>query len=495
MSLSFFINNFHFAIELMGAVIFLMAAWLAFDSYLVRRDSATFTRAIGFSLYALWQILYAMSGGSDVLSYISFCIFLIALLLVLVSFLRQERLQVTAIIVLPTFAAWNGSLRTAAALLLFAIAYYAYRTARQEFNKTWEPFYWAFTGLGVGTLCGIFAGNQTSVAFIAELLFDMGAFILLARWVWQYLQLRIRESLILIFISAALLLSTIVTLAFSTILINQITSETEANLLTDARVLDLDIAGLKEQSSAKVALIARDALLAQAVAKNDFTTLSTLAEQYMEINHLGFLIITDKQGNVLVRAHALSRRGDSLAEERAFEEAILGNTFVTIEESPVEKFSIRAGAPILEGGKIVGTVIGGYPLDNPLVDNIKRVTGLEMFIYQKDVAVAATALATDGRTRITGSVLTDKSVAGAVLTTGSSMTAHETLAGQPFLASYLPLSNGDGKIVGMIGAAKPEQDILDISNATNRLTLMTVILIMLVLVYPIYRFTKRLTTE
>lgn len=38
---------------LMGAVIFLMASWLTFDSYLLRKDRATLARAIGLGLYAV----------------------------------------------------------------------------------------------------------------------------------------------------------------------------------------------------------------------------------------------------------------------------------------------------------------------------------------------------------------------------------------------------------------------------------------------------------
>ncbi len=82
-----------------------------------------------------------------------------------------------------------------------------------------------------------------------------------------------------------------------------------------------------------------------------------------------------------------------------------------------------------------------------------------------------------------------------VLQDGQPASAQASIYGKPFRASYLPLRNSDDKIIGMISAAKPEQDILDIANSTNRLTLITIILIMLVLTYPIYLFTKRLTTE
>ena len=174
-----------------------------------------------------------------------------------------------------------------------------------------------------------------------------------------------------------------------------------------------------------------------------------------------------------------------------------GDFFVNnaTEEDAPDFTPVITFEPIMQAGKTIGAVIAGYPLDNALLDNIKRLTGLEMFIYDNDTSSAATALAQDGRTRLVGVAIKDTAVTNAVLTEGHSLTARANLYGQPYLASYLPLKNGDDKIIGMISAAKPQQDILDIANATNRLTLITVILIMLVLLWPIYTFTKRLTTE
>ena len=496
MSVFFFANNFHFALEIMGAVAFLLAAWLTFDTYTVRKEWSTLARTIGLALIALWQILYAVTLTSDLLSYFGFGLFIVGSALVVTSFLKRQVLQVQAIIVVPSFALVSGTLNIFACILLAAVAYFSFRRSKDELNKAWIPFSLAFALLSVAAFFGIFQkGNQVGIIFLVRHLAELGSFIFLTRWAWQYLALRIRESMVIILVAAALFLSTLVTLAFSTILISQITTETEHSLLTDARVLDLDIGSLKEEALAKTALVARDEGLASAVTAKDFSSLESSAEAFMEQYQLGFVTITDTQGNVLVRAHALSRRGDSLLGERALEEALHGTPFVTVEESPVEKLSIRAGAPIVVKGKTIGAVIAGYPLDNALVDSIKRVTGLEMFVYQKDIPVAATALAEDGRTRLTGVPLGNSAIETTVLEQGQTITARTELFGRPFHASYLPLKNGDDKIVGMISAAKPEQDILDIANATNRLTLITVILIMLLLAYPIYIFTKRLTTE
>jgi hypothetical protein len=497
MSLSFYVNNAHFALELMGAVVFLMAAWLMLDSYYARKQFATIARAIGFALAALGQVLFAVNAGSDVLSYAAYALFLLGLFLTLVSFLKTEQLHVQAVIILPAFGLWSRYLHAAAALFLFGIAFLSFRQSQKEYNKTWIPFSIAFALLGASVLTGMFdGGNQESLYFIAKDILKLIGFALLAKWVWQYLQLRVRESLVLIFIAASLFLSTVVTLAFSTILVQQIATQTDASLLTDARVLDLQIQGLEEQAIAKTSLIAYDPALPVAIAASDFPTLEEWAERIMEDQKLGFVTLVDAQGEVLVRAHALSRRGDSLFTERAVEEALSGSAFVTVEKSPVEKLSIRAAAPIIgEENKTVGAIVAGYPLDNALVDSIKRLTGLDMLIYDEATSVAATAFAADGRTRLTGIALQDAEVREKVLQGGESITVRTVLRGQSYRTSYLPLTNGDDKIVGMLSAAKSEQDILDIENSTNRLTLITVVLIMLVLAWPIYLFTRRLTEE
>ncbi|MEK7530250.1 MAG: cache domain-containing protein [Patescibacteria group bacterium] len=496
MSLYFLFNNIHFALELMGAVAFLMAAWLTFDTYTLRKDGSVLMRSIGFGFFAVWQVVYAVTAGNDILSYIGSVILLIALALIAGSFLKHQELHVQAVIVLPAFSLWSGVIQTAAAMFFFITAYLSYRRSVQEMNVTWRPFYLSFACLGLAAVLSVFVKeNQIGIIATGQYLFQFVGFALLAWWVWQYLQLRIRESLILIFISAALFLSTVVTLAFSTILISQITEQTQSNLLTDARVLDLAIKSLQEESLAKVEIISLDTGIQEAIQENDFVRLDEVAESFMEEYRLGFLTIADKDGSVLVRAHALSRKGDSLIGERAFEEAIQGKTFVTIENSIVEKLSIRAGAPLVRDGQPMGVVIAGYQLDNALVDRMKRVTGLEMLIYNKNTSVAATALAADGRTRVTGVPVSNSEVEQTVLVDGKSMTAESRFYGAPYQSSFLPLVNGDKKIVGMISAAKPEQDILDIANATNRLTLITIIIIMLALAYPIYFLTRRLTSE
>src|SRR5882724_4293523 len=106
MSLAFFINNLHFALALLGAVVMLMATWLTIDAYRFRPEGAILTRAMGLGLYALWQLIYAINAG-DVLSYIGSGLLLVGLALIVGSFLATKKLEVQAVLVVPAFTAWS----------------------------------------------------------------------------------------------------------------------------------------------------------------------------------------------------------------------------------------------------------------------------------------------------------------------------------------------------------------------------------------------------
>ncbi len=495
MSLYFLINNLDFAFGMVGAIILMMAAWLSFDAYRLQKDISVKLRFSGLALFAVWQVIYSLNTANDLLLYFGFILFILALALLLTSFVKTKALAVNAVIIIPAFSAWSHGLYFISMLLLSVIAYLALRQSKREFNKTWIPFALCFALLAAASLLNIFGAinNQSSFTSILSRLLELAGFAALAFWVWQYMRLRINESFVMISVGVTFLLATIVTLAFSTILINRVALETSNNLLTDVKVLDFSLASMKEESLAKAELIARDTDMASALDARATAELEQLGEKYLEQYNLGFLTVADPTGKVLVRAHALSKRGDTLSGERAFEEAALGNNFVTIESNSVEGFSIRAASPVLKKGKVIGTIVAGFPLDNAFADRQKKLTGLDMFIYDKDTSIAGTFFDADGRTRLIGETVTNTQIKNDVLVLGKTEAMSADIFGTLFHAAYLPIQNGDGKVIGMATVAKPEQDIVNIANATNRLTLITVVLIISVLFIPIYLVSKRFT--
>ncbi|MEY2672084.1 MAG: hypothetical protein RL687_501, partial [Candidatus Parcubacteria bacterium] len=264
------------------------------------------------------------------------------------------------------------------------------------------------------------------------------------------------------------------------------------SLLVDAKVFDFFVHNMMDKSKADANFISVDKNLIDAVAKNDSIKLQTILTQYLESEKLGFVLVTDKTGAVLMRGHSTSEYGDSIAPERAVEESLIGNPFTTIEYSRAEKLSIRSSAPIYKDGKIVGIVLAGFPLDNVMVDGIKKVTGLDATLYQSNLVVATTAFSQDGRTRLVGSSIDDQNIKKDVLVEGKHATSLVKIKNIQFLASYIPLRNSDGKIIGMFSSAKPQSDIVDIANETNRLTLVTVTLLLVLLSLPMYFLVRKL---
>ncbi len=499
MSLYFLLNNLHFALEILGALAFLIVAWLALDSLRIRSDLLTASRAAGFLLLAVWQILHAFGLSSILGNYAAFAVYILGLVFVLLNLILERpvvRPKFEAILLLPAAAALAPYVNALASIFLILITFLAYQQYKHELKKSIKPFWIGFVLLSLGGLASIFE-NPDSLGAVWMLghIFEFLGFASLIYWAWQYLQLRIREELVLILVSGALAVSIIVTLAFSIILVNQIESATKANLLSNAKVLDLYVGRLKEEALAKSELLAGTAGFENLLAKNDFLKLETAASSYLESEHLGFLSIVNKNGEVVLRAHALTQRGDDLSNDAAVAAALVGKDLVTIESSQAEKFSVRAASPLRLRGKIVGAAVTGFLLDNALADDIKRVTGLEVSILDGDTVVATTLLNPDGRSRSTGIKIIDSEVKSAVLAGGQEIVLRTEISSRQVLASYTPVKNSEGKIIGMLSSVKPQQEILNLANATNRLTLVTVAVLMLILAFPIYLATKRLSGE
>ncbi len=495
MSIDFIVNNIHFTIELLGALCFFVMAWLAVDAYKAGKHYSLLFRVLGLSLMALWQVVHAFSLNGDIVNFFGFSGYIVGLVFVLASYMASPKMAgLSAILIIPSFAGVFTFFEGVAALLLGAVTFTVYGQMKREHNASLKSLVLGFLFTTIGSILMAVNGviDAQNIYWYVAHLFEVLGFISFAYWVWQYLRMRIQESLVLIFLTMTIFIATLVTLAFSTILISKVEQQTRNNLLIDAKVFDFTVQNLMDKSGAESKYIATNTLLPNIVSSGDTIRLQTVLTQYLESEKLGFLLATDASGTVIMRAHAVTEYGDSIAYERSVEEALVGNSFTTIEYSPREKFSIRSASPLYKDGKVVGTIVAGFPLDNVMVDGIKNITGLDTTLYQADLVVASTSMSADGRSRLVGVPIEDTTVKNNVLVMGQTVTSKVSISGMPFLASYVPFENTDGKIVGMFSSAKPQSDIVDIANTTNRLTLLAVTVILIILAVPMYLVTKKL---
>jgi hypothetical protein len=498
---TFWFNNSHFALEFFGAIILFVLAWLALDAYFIKKEFKTLTRSLGFLFFAFWLIAHSLAITNDLVLFLSALSYIFGLLFILLNLWWEKAPPVPEFkiaLILPAAATVLWWFHIAATLLLFLIAILAFRRHKTEFLKTLKPFWAAFFSLAAASILAIFNtknGNQ-GVALVFEHLFKLVGFGLLGYWGWQYLKLRIKEEILLIFVGMALFISVIVTFTFSAILLSNMEEQTKGNLISNVKVLDYTLSRMKNESLSNAQLFAQDPEIRDGLAKKDFVKIEERSQKLMAEKSMDFLTIADQGGEVVLRAHSVTSKGDSVKEEKAGGEALKGNSYITIESTPTEKFSIRGSAPIYgPENNIAGAMITGFIIDNAFADRIKKNTGLEATIYKENMVQATTIFDPVGKTRNVGTRQTDSEVAEKVLQKGSGITVRTTILSRPYLSAYFPLKNNEGEIIGMLQASRAQAEIVETAAAANRLTLLVTMIIVVITSMPAYLISKKIIEE
>ncbi len=484
-----------------GALVFVMVAWLAFDAYSIRKDFLTASRGIGFLFLAFSQVMNVFSFEAETYQYIGFSLYLFGLVLVVWNLFLEKpverpSLSNYAILVLPPIATLAFYINFWVIILHFLIAFLSYKQYKKEDKKTLYPFILAFSLLTISSFFGFFyTKGYFNTVWVIGNIFQFSGFVFLAVWVWQYMQLRIREEMVMIFFSFTLLISIVVTFAFSMILVDQIETAIKTNLVINAKSMDYLILHLKEEALSKSRLFSSNVELREAIYRNNFSKIESLSDEFMKKENLGFLTVADSEGNVILRAHATTKRNDNILKESPLSKSVDGYSVSTIGPSDVEGFSIRSSSPVILNGKVIGFVLAGFPMDNPFIDNLKKITGLDISVLEGDKFISSTIIGPDGRSRISGIKLNDPLMIKEVLVNGNIVTSRSEIVYKPYLVSYFPLKNIDNNIVGMFSIARSQREIFAIANTTNILTLVSVIIIMFILAFPIFVITKRLLND
>lgn len=166
---------------------------------------------------------------------------------------------------------------------------------------------------------------------------------------------------------------------------------------------------------------------------------------------LDYFLVTDLNGNVFMRAHTPDKYGDSIIQQVNIKKALKGERSVGIEEGSVVRFSIRAGAPLIDkSGKIIGAISLGYILsNNDFVDRQKALLGSEITVFHGDERVSTTIKDSSGK-RIIGTRLGIPVISDVVLKQGKSYYGQALIQGKKFYTAYIPLVDTENKISGML---------------------------------------------
>jgi methyl-accepting chemotaxis protein len=216
-------------------------------------------------------------------------------------------------------------------------------------------------------------------------------------------------------------------------------------------------------------LIAEHEPLVRAVAEGNAAEVRRLAMQLMKETKADFLTVSDAQGKVIARGHA-DLQGDSVLNQGTVQRALKGETTVGIVSGTEVHFSIRAGAPVLHQGKVIGTFSLGVALtDAKFVDSLKAALDVEVTVFKGDTRVMTTII-NQGK-RAVGTKMDNPAVLKTVLDESQRFIHKNVILGKEYQTAYWPIQDMDGKNVGMWFIGIPQADVAHTLDRTIYATL------------------------
>ena len=261
-----------------------------------------------------------------------------------------------------------------------------------------------------------------------------------------------------------------------------------------SEVLAENIEQMKQKSYSAAEWFGSSARLISAFKSGDRAAAIETGKLAMKSMGFDYMLITDNEGKVFMRAHSPEKFGDSVASQVGIQKALKGERNVSIEEGEVVKFSIRAGVPIKDGNKIIGAVSLGYILsNNAFPDEQKRLLGCDITVFFKDERIA-TSLVLDGK-RLTGTKMEHPVILDTVLKQGKNYYGNATILKRLFHTAYLPIKDANNNISGMLFIGK---DAGVIGNLIFKLFFyqnITLVIMSVFLIMLFYSFIKRILTK
>jgi len=479
-------NNVHLGIELLGAIFFFIIAWLFFEDYLIKRNLFSLGRTLGFLLLGLWQIFHAISGGNNEFLNFIFLINVGGLIIILSIYgfkkpVFRPKVLIALIFLLSLGSIINRLGITQAIITSIFFLLISFILIRRYLNDD-KRIKWLVSGFVFLTLSSILSIlaeiGLTDIWRVLEHLVKVAGFLLIGFWGWLFLSLRIRKrEASIVFVVFSLLIALLIITTFSNFLLQRIENQVGNSLKANVEILDFYIDNLKNKALVASQIIANNGDFVSAIRFKDFKDLEKIGYDLRNLTGQDFLTIAEINGDILFKVNFPIVSDENILTGEAGPEALEGRPAVTIGEG-IEGFSIRAAAPIIDRGKIIGAVLTGFILDNSFANEFKDISGLETTVFIGEQMVASSLL--DVKRKVT---------IGAEGFAGIAKFFDQEIIG------LLPLKNFDGKVVGTLSLTAEPVELLKNAQIINRLNILIVFLIIIILIILLHRLTVLLITK
>ncbi|MCL1893977.1 MAG: methyl-accepting chemotaxis protein [Holophagaceae bacterium] len=243
-----------------------------------------------------------------------------------------------------------------------------------------------------------------------------------------------------------------------------------------SEIFEIDLLSLEIAAAG----IAENLALAQAVVNGNTPDVQRLAKHALDVYKIDVVTLVNADGKVIGRGHS-DRFGDIHTTESSIN-ALVGKKSRGIEQSGILAYSLRAGAPIMLNGRIVGCVNTGNNKvwDHSLVEKMKEISGAECTIFQDNTRISTTLLNANGE-RAIGTTLDDQKIIQTVLKEGKTFTGRAKVLGNEFDVSYQPLRSPSGDIGGMVFIGNNTKRINQTISKQIIITIVTIAIIVVLI--------------
>ncbi|MEK9179830.1 MAG: hypothetical protein AAB897_00220 [Patescibacteria group bacterium] len=474
------LNNIHLGIELFGAIVFFIIGWLFAGAYRIKKDLFSFGRTLGFFSLFVWQILHSIYGGElDLMT----SIFYVAGLALLCTSYAAEQLpprpkNFTAIAGSAAFSFLSFSPKLAAGLLGLLTIFLAKRYIK-DIDKLIKWLLLGFFFLAVSSLFAILYGNEEAgAAWIIEHTLKTTGFTAIAVWGWQWLSMRLREEMLIVFVGSSLFIALIVTTVFSTFFVDRLEKETLDTLSSNARVLHFYIDSLKNKSLASAQIAANTEDFASAFGEKNFADLDKVSRELILQTEQQFLIAARTSGEVVFKLNLPIKENENILKSKIGAYALEGKPANTIDYLEEGQLAVQAAAPIFYKGSIVGALITGNFIDDAFANDFKKISKLETSVFAEGRPIASTFF----RPEETMTQETESDLGGGEFIGKANISKYSVIG------AFLPIENIDQQSVGIVAITTTPEKLIKDSQSANRAILLVIFIVVMILILPLYRF-------
>lgn len=516
----FFIQNAHFALNLITSLVFLAVFWIYFDAWSIKKLPKEGFKALGFLFLSLSFLLHATLIerlilvepllNANLTQLVTFILRVggylsLAYGLFLEPMIERPKTQsLRAVLFIGSPSLFSPPLAALVGLL-----YLKQIRANLAWNQL--PLVWAFFGLAASELISLASSfRETDNIFLSNLVRAFGPLwiiehllllavsVVLVRWFWGLLLKRLLTQLLLTFTLAVLLIFLLTSVIFTGLLLKNVQETFLTDLETSARVLNLAIESKKAETLSTAQLVSQNEAIRKAVVEDDRAALKSLTASFLLTKKEDFLWILNADGAVLMRAEDPDRTGDSLSEDTLVKRAIVGESLSAIavrEGVLAPEVSVRSSTPLTTDGRVAGVVVAGKILDNAFVDGIKGATKLDASIYGGNTRSATTYLAPDGKSRLIGIKEETPAIKETVLNIGGVFTGSVEILHLPYFASFAPLNDADNNPAGMLFVGTEEIKVLQAAGRSIELTFFVAAALLALSILPAYLTARNIASQ